>query len=532
MLAGTYGLLVTTNGGADFYYDCESEIFGKPPGTYTMDPLLELGPGGAILTGSRHSVRVSRDRGCTFETEPSLPENWAFFEATPPAGAETGQIVDVCRRGAGEAAPVLALVAMLDEQRFTTEHRLYESDATGAFHRVGAALPPSELDFGLTLDAAPSDPDRLYVSGTLANDPVLLVSDDGGARFHQAPLVLEDPESVLGAYLGGVSPTDADQVYLRVARRVLTTEGRYERDDSLVVSRDGGDSFEEVLREPANLLGFAISLDGTAVAAGYGDPRADETISSPDAVGLYWASTSDLAFEHAVTDLDVSCLRFAEQGLYACALERDPLGAAAESADFHLGLYAGSGAPASVGDFSPLLKLRDVRGPAPFEGGESGPCAEEWQSSDPTAPVGVGLCAQLNACGDEKPAPSPGALVCGTAPNGGEAGAQNGAAGAPNGSAGAPNGATSAADGGCSCRTARRPAPNGAVFTLLLLLFVTRSARRARSGAGFGGRARGFPVPESACAPRRPSPTPTRARSARRTPGALRAASRAGSRGA
>ncbi|HVR19677.1 MAG TPA: hypothetical protein VMS65_08275, partial [Polyangiaceae bacterium] len=216
VVAGTYGMLLTTNGGKDFAYQCEAEIFGKPTGSYTVDPLLEVGRDGAIYSGSLHALRVSRDRGCTFETEPSLPRNWGFFELERPPGAESGTVVDVCRRGAAPDAPVLALVARLDDSARTLEYRLYQTDARGVFAVVGEPIPVTLLDFGLTLEVAPSDPNRIYVSGTLENDPVLLASDDGGASFRSWPLVFADAEFVLGAYLGAVAPDDPERVYLRV----------------------------------------------------------------------------------------------------------------------------------------------------------------------------------------------------------------------------------------------------------------------------------------------------------------------------
>jgi len=160
VVAGTYGLLVTTNRGADFAYQCEGEIFGKPTGTYTVDPLLEVGSDGAIYTGSLHALRVSRDQGCTFETEASLPRNWGFFELERPASAENGQIVDICRRGGEPDAPVLALARIFDDAATTTEYRLYETDASGVFQVVGSPIDVALMDFGLTLEVAPYSKDN------------------------------------------------------------------------------------------------------------------------------------------------------------------------------------------------------------------------------------------------------------------------------------------------------------------------------------------------------------------------------------
>jgi len=477
VVVGTYGLLQTTNGGADFSYQCEAVLFGAPVSA-TMDPLLEVLPDGAIVTGSRHGLTVSRDGGCRFEFEPSLPRNWAYFGLEPAAGAESGQVIDVCRRGGAADAPVLALVTMLDSAGRATEHRIYQADAGGAFRPVGVPIPSTMMDFAFTIDVAPSDPERFYVTGTAANDPVFIASDDGGASYRASSPVFEDADSVLGAYIGAVSPADPDRVYLRVARRVATTDGLYARDDSLGVTRDGGTTFIEVLRAGANLLGFALSPDGNTVLSGYGDPRTDETVSSPDAVGIYAANADELSFGRIVADIDVSCLRYGERGLYACAVERDPLALdPAGPADFHLGVYRGGGLPNSVGDFAPLLDLRNVRGPPPERDGAPSACAEAWRSTDPSAPVATGVCAQFNACDADPAAPlAPGALVCGdTAPPGG--------AGAPGDGDGGPLPET---DPGCGCRTAplMSSSPRGEFLVLCAVLALARRLRRRAASRG------------------------------------------------
>jgi hypothetical protein len=342
------------------------------------------------------------------------------------------------------------------------------------------------LDYGLTLEVAPSDPDRIYLSGTLANDPVLVVSDDGGTSFHASPLVFDDADFVIGAYLGAVAPNDPERVYLRVARRVQTDDGLYVRDDSLAVSSDGGRTTTEVLRQSANLLGFSLSLDGSLVLAGYGDPRVDETLSSPDAVGIYRADANELAFERIVADVDVSCLRYTSAGLFACAVERDPLGLDPALGDFHLGLYEGSGEPASAADFTPLLALRNVRGPAPWADGRVTACQVEWK--DPASPLPLGTCARLNAC-DGQTELSEGALVCGVAGGGGGEGAVGGA-GAVGGSG---DGARETS--GCGCRTWRQRSKTALFWLASAVVAFSCGAlsrrkagcRRAAVRARFGG---------------------------------------------
>jgi MYXO-CTERM domain-containing protein len=452
VVSGTYGLLVTTNGGKDFAYVCESEMFGKPPGAATMDPLLELGPHGSFVTGSLQGARVSVAGGCGFETIASLPRNFEFFGEEPPPGATPGRVADLTRRGAGAEAPLLALVSLVDEAGVPLEHRVYEARSGTDFSPIGEPIPAELVEFVLTLDAAPSDPDRLYVTGHRAREPVLARSTDGGESWEAVPIPAADVEGVLGTYLAAISPNDADRIYLRASRRRFDENGFYLWDDSLLVSDDAGSSFAEPIRHAAAMLGFALRGDGETVLCGYGDPRAEAAVSMMGELGIYAANglvaAGELAFEHIVTDLDVNCLHASPAGLYACATEVDPLGVDPElEPDFHLGLFAGAGLPEARADFTPIAKLRDVRGPAPRSDGSAGPCDAEWQTT----------CASLFACDNDPRELDDGALVC-----------ESGAGGA--GSGGAGSGGASGADDEaerpmwqgaytCSCRSAGEAPP-------------------------------------------------------------------------
>jgi hypothetical protein len=473
VVAGTYGLLLTTNGGKDFEYVCESEMFGRAAGGFTMDPLLELAPDGSFVTGSVQAARVSLERGCGFETVASLPRNFDFFGEERPPGAESGRIMDLCRRGAGEGAPLLALVAIVDANGIPLEHRVYEARDGSEFSPIGAPITTDLVEFGFTLDAAPSAPERFYVTGTRTNEPVLARSRDAGESWEATPVAAADPDTVRGVYIAAVAPGDADRIYVRASRRRLTDAGYYLWDDSLLVSDDAGDSFYEPLRHTAALLGFALANDGETVLAGYGDPRAEPAMSSIDELGIYAADSSAsadaLAFERVVSDLDVSCIFVSTTGLYACATEQDPLGADATlEPDFHLGVYRGAGLPESRADFTPLLKLRDVRGPPPWSDVRVAPCDAEWLTGDESVPFPVGACAQFYACENDPRDLEPGALVCGEGDGGAGAVSEK------------PN---KAADPGfgCGCRSAGSASDPGLGWVFAFLLgWWHRLRRRCR----------------------------------------------------
>jgi MYXO-CTERM domain-containing protein len=256
-------------------------------------------------------------------------------------------------------------------------------------------------------------------------------------------------------YIGAVSPTDPDRVYLRVSRETETDDGSTTWDDSLLVSEDGGKAFREVLRRQASLLGFAVSADGNTVAAGYGDPEIAPIIVTDTDLGLYGASASDLTFTQRVGSIAVSCLRWTPSGLYVCAKESDPLGIdTSGTPDFHVALWKGSGLPQNLADFRPLLKLKDVRGPLPWADNRSSACAAEWSTGDPANPGTPSVCQNFNACTRGGTTTlAAGAIVCGATASG-----------------------ASSAPSGCGCRVRPQKNSPGLVIwcALALLAFAAR----------------------------------------------------------
>ncbi len=139
---------------------------------------------------------------------------------------------------------------------YSTE--VYQSADNGkTFTLAGTALPPAFL--GLTLDSAPSEPSRLYVSGRYGSPDfqgALLRSDDRGATWASIPIPGSSDISL--PYIGAIDPTNPDVVYVRL-------DG--DKTDKLVVTKDGGKTFTEVF-SAKSLIGFALSPDGATVAAG------------------------------------------------------------------------------------------------------------------------------------------------------------------------------------------------------------------------------------------------------------------------
>ena len=171
---------------------------------------------------------------------------------------------------------------------------------------------PSDFEVE-TLEVAPSDPHRIYVSGTASENPLLGVierSDDGGASWTRTTLELpptraacssarsipSDPGPALGARAG--------------ARRPL----RPVPGQPAASAADKGASFAMLGATTQGMLGFALSPDGNQLA--YGGP-VDGLFVGP--LGRQRRRSSRSA------TLRVRCLRWNADGLYACGTEpQDP----------------------------------------------------------------------------------------------------------------------------------------------------------------------------------------------------------------
>jgi hypothetical protein len=220
----------------------------------------------------------------------------------------------------------------------------------------------------------------------------VLVSSDGGTTFdaHDLPSTgLTD-----APYIAAVDPTNADVVYVRTSG-AIELDGVSTANDALLRSDDAGASFSELFRAHAELLGFALSPDGSTVLLGYGSGSDEQRTADPAAFGIYQSSTNVSAFAR-VFDGPTTCLAWTRSGVYVCTPEL--------ATGFALGFAPG----AEIGDesFVTLLRQADVRGP-PCCADAPRICAEEWQ----------GTCLQLRAC--EKDA----AAGASCAANGGAAGA-------------------------------------------------------------------------------------------------------------
>ncbi|WP_437961578.1 hypothetical protein WME76_19305 [Sorangium sp. So ce119] len=375
VVRATYGVLTTRDGGERWSWICEAAI------GYSgfEDPMMVVTGDGSILAGLFDGLSATHDDGC----------QWALSGG----GLAQRYVVDLSIDRAAPAGALLLVSSVMGDDTIVSQ--VWESKDDGrTWTQAGADLPSTFL--GVTLDSAPSDPRRIYVSGRW-NGPtfqgIVRRSDDRGATWEDFDVPGSDDRNL--PYLGAVDPVDPDIVYVR-----RDGDGA----DALLVSNDGGATWREVF-QATSLLGLALSPDGTRIAAG------------SDVDGLWIAPTATLEFTQ-VGNLGVRCLTWTAQGLFACA---------DESLDgFTAGVSTDEGKT-----FSPLMTLDRLCGPPPACGSESSTgetCPALW----PATASFVGAAGRCDAG-----APSAAAGGSGTSAGGATAG-----------------GAEPSAGGGCSCEAA------------------------------------------------------------------------------
>jgi photosystem II stability/assembly factor-like uncharacterized protein len=327
VLRATFGTLVSSDQGQHWSWICE-EAVGY---VGLRDPAITVLADGSLLHAFLGNIVLSAAQGCSFVPVPFNPEGRAAIDVTlDPADPSHAWVLASGLLGRRQAS-------LLDV-----------SDSASPPRVVAEDFVP------YTIEVARSRPQRIYVVGFDARfESTLLVSDDRGESWQARPIALY---SALPMYLSAVAPADPDTLYVRV------DDGR---SDHLLVSRDAGLSFFEVLTIPTDMLGFALSPDGSRLAAGGPEVR------------LQVASTTDFAFAPAADIKSLRCLTWAEAGLFACAQESEDNWTLARSSD-------------SGQSFTPLWHVQDLV-PLECDGSTStgSACPRVWL--DVSAQIGADL---------------------------------------------------------------------------------------------------------------------------------------------
>ena len=406
-LAATFGLLVTEDRGKNWYTICEQAFALK---FLEGDPLLEIMPDGALLGGIYDTLNRSSDCGCTWQTTLGASEKETIIDIT----------IDRSR------GSVLALVQ--DSTTFPSRFGVHESTDWGKTWRKLSDLPV-EIVGAFTIDVAPSDSTRVYVTGVpttvagMAPDSLLAVSTDHGATWERRAIA--GVPAGAAPYIAAVDPTNPDHLYARTDE--WDDSAYFSANDALLYSDDGGRSWRELARHSAKLFGFALSPDGKTVLIGYGDPvDAGGRTTNSDDFGIYRASTTNFNFEKVFVAA-INGLRWTSTGLYALITENHP---ERPTPGMSLGFSATAGFTLSTPNpFVSLLSVKNVRGPLACQ---ASVCGANWKDGTPdVAP----LCDLLQASCDVDAAAN--VLSCPGPADGGAGGIRAAAAPAVSGEPGA-----------------------------------------------------------------------------------------------
>jgi hypothetical protein len=238
--ATTFGFLVSPDG-CRFYWLCEDNI-GIGGG---FDPAYAVTRSGAILAGTFHGMRVSRDGGCSFSTvDPGV-----YFNAIDVSA--TGEICT----GSSDTLPDNGVLCSTDD---------------GVTFAARGGLPTAMLY--RSVQFAPGDANRLYASAYLIGgaDPDggersptahLFRSDDDGAHWTEQPLAGVRYGSAPQIDVRAVSPFDENVMFLQ------SLAAHPPAGDRLYRSIDGGTTFAEVLATTDAITGVVVHDATTVVVA-------------------------------------------------------------------------------------------------------------------------------------------------------------------------------------------------------------------------------------------------------------------------
>lgn len=406
----TYGLVSTEDGGAHWRWTCEAAL-GIADDEH---PQLAIGPDGVVFGGVADGLVRGALGACAWEHPSSL------------AGR---RVVDVSQDASGRA------IAAVEAEEAGGRAEVWSSlDGAQTWARLGAVLPVKLRP--LTLDTAPGG--RIYVSGLLDVIPVrgaIAWSDDEGATWGLHEVL--DADGSKAPFIGAVDPVDPDVVWVRLG----AAPGQ------LVVTRDGGASWETALVLDGFLRAFALSPDGTEILAG------------GEVDGLLRASTDTLDFV-PFAPIAARCARWREDAIDVCGTESLDGFTAARSTD--------DGA-----SFVPLYVQACLEGPLPCgDDTPVGACAAAWPALRDQ--LGGG-CGEGGAGGGGGPGGADAATTttAATGPATTTAATTTG----PGGGAGGGDDPGPADGGGCGCRSTRGE-PGGSMAALAAAALTWAAGRR------------------------------------------------------
>ncbi len=274
-VAVTFGMVISEDDGATWRWTCENNI--GYTGLY--DPKIAVSSVGTIVSTTPNGLAVSRDGACDFAIAPAPIGPQAIADVTIGADGAIWAVTNAT------SAANHVYVSHDDGMTFADTGL---TTATGVFTGVRVA---------------PSDPQRVYVTGRVTSPPAPLLfrSDDGGGTWQPIPFdFMGEPKLAVKA----VAPDNPDVVFVDVE----TGTGA-----NILRSETGAMSFTPVLHMNTMIFAFVVRADALDVIAG--------TIHS----GVKISHDGGMTWSDPATQLMMACGAEREDGtLFGCGANWAP----------------------------------------------------------------------------------------------------------------------------------------------------------------------------------------------------------------
>lgn len=295
-LGVTFGLLLSHDDGANFYWVCEQNIGYEG----TFDPKYRIGDNGDIYATTFEGLRVSRDGGCSFTTATAGQD-------PNGAGYLAGIWIDAIDVGPDGAV----WVATAEAGRPNDIYR--STDRAQTFAPLG--LSSSQV-WWKSIGVAPTDGNRAYVTGyqvtqtgpdggAIPPTVHLYRTDNAGGDWTQQPISAFQLGSSPLLLVEEVDPTNADVLFVRSVRAVPPAG------DKLYRSDDGGGTFTDVLTTTDTIRSVVMRADGRVLVA-------------TQMGGMHTSSDRGLSFTPLAGAPEAACLGDRGDALFACGANWEP----------------------------------------------------------------------------------------------------------------------------------------------------------------------------------------------------------------